>query len=189
MDLDALIDAVRNHYLSRYREAIRDYRARFQPGGPEVLLEFGRDEDYVYRLYRFDLASGAVNPPNFTEVNPATHLEFDPAAFNVGGIMVDVSPFVWNGVEFVVSPPIKDAAVLQAWALRWIDPEETAIPDEFGLGAYVHSITAPEARRDCTSFSVDFGSAPLSCFYGLLDVLSTLGVKSVSIHSCTALGR
>lgn len=61
----------RAYFVEYYASAIVEYREKYQPGGPEVLLEIGGREAlrYAFRLYRMDLASGAVDPPNFTEVN------------------------------------------------------------------------------------------------------------------------
>ena len=58
MELEEILDKVREHYLAEYRRAIASYRERFTPGGPEVLLEIERDTLLVYRYYWMDLASG-----------------------------------------------------------------------------------------------------------------------------------
>lgn len=188
-DLAALIDAARSHYLSNYRQAIVDYCAKFRPGGPEVLVELPRETCDAYRLYRVDLASGAVNPPNFTEVNPETRVSYDPAEFVVDGMVITLSPIVWNGVEFHVTPAIADDHQLQEWALYWIDPEEQREPDESGLGGYLHSITEPETSDTLTAFSVDFGSTGLECFNELLRILRAMNAGHISIHSKALLGE
>ena len=189
MTLDEVLEAVRDHYLTKYREAIGSYRQRFTPSGPEALLETGGDRPLVYRYYRMDLASGAVDPPNFTEVNPQTHLEFEELRFNQGGLTIRLSPIVWNGVEFRVEPQIKDDAPVRAWALRWIDPEERAEADSDGLGAYVHSVTMPVDESESTSLSVDFGSAPTASVLELLGALREAGATAVDIHSRTVLDK
>ncbi len=188
MDLAEIILRVREHYLARYRQSIAAYRVRFQPGGPEVLVEVDRPFPAPYRFYRFDLASGAVDPPNWTEVNPDSHLEFSVFHLDHGGIDLVINPIVWNGVQFRVEPPIRDDKSLQEWALRWIDVEERAESDEDGLGAYIHSITPPTSDSVSTEISIDFGSSPLECFYELLEILRIAGAERVEIHSRTVLG-
>ena len=152
-----------------------------------MLLEIDRETPQAYRYYRMDLASGAVEPPNLTEVNPATHLEFPPRSFNRLGLSISVSPLVWNGIEFRVEPPLSSDASLQSWALRWLDPEERAETDSDGLGAYLHSITVPASDVNATTFSVDFGSAPAASILELLAVLRQSGANSVELHSRTVL--
>lgn len=183
MTLEGILEAVRNHYLSRYREAIASYRKRFTPGGPEVLLETQGEQPLVYRYYRMDLASGAVDPPNFTEVNLSTHLEFENFRVESEGMTIHVSPMVWNGVEFRMQPCIVSDALLQVWALRWIDPEETTESDSDGLGAYIHSISKPDNESGTTNLAVDFGSAPVASVLEQLTVFRQSGVASVEIHS------
>jgi len=187
MSWEEVVGKVRDQYLDRYRGAIAGYRERFSPGGPEVLLEVEGEGQEVFRLHRFDLASGAVKPPNLTEVNSETHLEFDILAVEYEGIAISLAPFVWNGVEFNVSPPIGDTSRLAAWALRWIDPSESNKPDADGLGGYLHSITRIESDAEMSSFSVDFGSAPLNSWRELFDVLASAGTKRVKIHSRSVL--
>lgn len=189
VQLEELLETVRQHYLTAYRRAIRSYKERFKPGGPEVLLQLDRQVPLVYRHYRMDLASGAVDPPNLTEVNPDTHLEFEPLSFNYHGLRIFVSPFVWNGIEFAAAPRLSDDAGIQGWALKWLDLDERAEQDEDGLGAYIHSITTPQDHTNATTFSVDCGSAPVSSVLELFTVLRDSGVTSVDIHSRTVLGH
>ena len=104
-------------------------------------------------------------------------------------MLVEISPFHWNGVEFDVTPAIEDLPALEAWALHWIDPDEQAISDEWGLGNYIHSITAPEYVASKSSFSVDFGSASVESFVSLLNLLIEMGSVEIKIHSNSLLGE
>lgn len=189
MTLVELLNAVRNHYVSKYREAIASYRQRFTPSAPEVLLETKGGCPLIYRCYRVDLASGAVDPPNFTEVNPSSHLDFESFREERDGLAIHLSPVVWNGVEFRAQPSLASDDLLQSWALRWIDPDEKADVDSDGLGAYVHSLTKPESDSEATSLSVDFGSAPVASVLELLAALRQSGATRVEIHSRAVLGQ
>jgi len=181
--LEDVLEAVRDHYIALYREAIASYRQKFTPSAAEVLLETEGERPLVYRLYRMDLASGAVDPPNLTEVNPSTHLDFEAFRADRDGLAILVSPIVWNGVEFRAQPSLANDDALRSWALRWIDPEERAEADSDGLGAYVHSITIPENEAGATSLSVDFGSAPSVSVLEFLEVLRESGAESIEMHS------
>lgn len=183
MDVEQLLDSIRNHYLDAYRVEIKSYKEKFSPGGPEVLLETDGDREYVYRLYRIDLASGATEPPNLSEVNLDTYLNFETLKYSLNGMEIQLSPMHWNGVEFDISPSLKNDMSLQQWALKWLDPEETASPDDFGLGNYIHSITQPQTTELEQTFSVDFGSSESKAFFQLLEILAKEGTEFVSIHS------
>ena len=186
-NLDQLISSIRSHYLTRYQESISKYRERYlgKPNSAEVLLELQRDTPYIYRLYRVDLASGSVDPPNITEVNLDSYMKFHDMQFVVLGVHITMSPIAWNGVEFSVKPPFSDDHKLQHWAEKWIDVEETASRDEFGLGNYIHSITEPINRESETIFSIDFGSAGTQSWYELLLALKEMGAKRITIGSST----
>lgn len=183
--LESIAATARDQYLKAYRERISEYKSRYRPGGPEVLLEVGRSTSYLYRLYRVDLASGAVTPPNFTEVNIEFRPTFTQFRGHFEGITIEVFPFIWNGVEFEVSPPIVDDGQLQKWGLRWIDPSEKATPDSSGLGNYVHSVTEPRTHKGATHFSIDFGSASFESWHELFLVLKKSGANHIKVHSKT----
>lgn len=182
-ELEAVLEQVREHYLATYRRAIARYRKRFERSAAEVLLEVGRDTPLVYRYYRVDLASGATDPPNFTEVNPPAHLKFEPFRCEHAGMSISLSPLVWNGVEFDVEPALVDDSMLQAWALAWIDPDERSPQDADGLGGYLHSICEPESDGNRVRICVDFGSASIGCVLQLLGVLRLAGYRHADIHS------
>lgn len=189
MDLGEILENVRDHYLGKYRAAISTYRERFDPSATEVLLELSGDAPLVYRYYRADLASGAVDPPNFTEVNPESHLEFEPTKLTYEGLEVFLSPIVWNGVEVRVEPRIVSDEPVRSWGTRWIDPDEQAEADGDGLGTYVHSVTAPESDVGSTHFSIDLGSAPVASLLELLVIVRESGAFAAELHSRAVLGE
>jgi hypothetical protein len=180
--------SARELWMSRYVEALRTYRAKYQPGGPEVLLQLSDNgEAAPFRLYRVDLASGATSPPNFTEVNLESVAGFQPERLELpSGLIVTIEPFHWNGVEFTVQGLSTDFAPIADWCLRWLDAAESNPPDRHGLLGAIHSVTAPEIRDDGVMFSVDFGSAPVDAAQSLLDLLASLGATTVSIGSTWA---
>jgi hypothetical protein len=188
MILEEIFEAVRNHYVSGYREVLAESRQE-APGVPEVLLEIEGEGPEIYRYYRIDFTTGDAEDPELIEINGETHLEFEPVEVEHKGVDISVSPLVWNGVEFSVRPELRDDARIQAWALRWIDVEEGAEEDDDGLGAYIHTIGAPESAAGVTLFSVDFGSAPIASVFELLDALRESGARSIEMHSRTVLGE
>src|SRR5207245_6770891 len=79
------------------------------------------------------------------------------------------------------SSDVCSSDLLQTWALRWLDPNEGAAADSDGLGAYIHSVTAPEHDATATTFAVDFGSAPVR---GVLELLTVLRDSEIGRASC-----
>jgi hypothetical protein len=52
-DTLAVLEKVRDHYLSNYEGVLVEYLKRHTPSSPEVLLELPRPERaYAFRLYR-----------------------------------------------------------------------------------------------------------------------------------------
>ena len=177
--------AAREHWISRYVQALEEYQRKYVPGGPEILLQLpDNGEPEAFRLYRVDLASGATTPPNLSEVNVAFTPQFLPERLSeMSGLEVVIEPFHWNGVEFLVEGIAANHEALAAWCLRWIDKAESNPPDTYGLLGTIHSVTLPERRDDGVFFSVDFGTAPVDAVQLLLELLSSLGAKRVHIRS------
>lgn len=190
-DVQALLEDVREHYLSGYHRSIEEFSAEYQKAAPEILLQLQGDESWppVYRLYRVDMGSGDTSLPSLVEFNHPNHLSFDEVNFSAGSISAVLHPIVWNGVEFEtdVFPPSDE--LLSDWATRWIDPDENGVADSFGLSGYVHSVTYPEENQGRMEFSVDFGSAPVECINDLFAVFVEMGVSEVKMHSRAVLEK
>ena len=185
-ELIDILTEYRDHYVEPYHQAIVEYQEKYQPGGPEVLFEIGGREQLppVFRLFRADLASGAVDPPNFTEVNLDSLPRGITGVYELGDMRIELSPIAWNGAEFCSAPFDPDAPSFREWANRWIDVEETREDDEYGLGGYVHSVTYPTVTDEGQMvFSVDFGSAEPIALLELVRVLADMGLEEVKIQS------
>ena len=79
--------------------------------------------------------------------------------------------------------------VLSNWAIKWLDPEEKGVADDYGFEGYLHSITYPEEINGKMHFSVDFGSASLDSVFDLLGVFMEMGVSHVKMHSNTVINE
>ncbi len=185
MDFFAILDAGRTHYLSHYRRAIYEYRERFTPSSPEVLLDLPSSTSPLpYRLYRIDLASGAQSPPDLADLNTDPHADLASTSHEpVPGLQVILRTFVWNGLEFWASPAPKDEGALSHWVERWLDVNDDRPVDSDGLSGVIHSATQPELTEQGWSFSVDFGSAPMAALRELLVLLSDAGVTRLTLRS------
>jgi hypothetical protein len=181
----SILAKVRDHYLSNYESALAEYLKQYRPSGPEVLLELPRPERALaFRLYRADMASNVNGQPSMSEVNPNTHLSFQPFRDRTKlGLAFQMHPIVWNGVEFDFAGEIVDTTPIEKWCISWLDVDEVGPKNEVGLLGAIHSVTPPRTVDGRVHFSVDFGSASLQAFVELLDVLRTMGASDVDISS------
>jgi hypothetical protein len=188
-DVIEILEQVREHYLQGYRQSYESFSDAHDKFAPEVLLQLQNRENlpFPYQLYRIDMASGDGASSNFSEFNHDSHLSFDPIQFTANSIDAELHPIAWNAVEFETNEFDFNNELLSGWALEWLDQEEQADTDEFGIGCYIHSITFPELENGKVHFSIDFGSATLASFHELLSVLIEMGVTDLKIHSRTLL--
>lgn len=190
-DVIEILEQVREHYLQGYRQSYESFSQAHEKSPPEVLLQLQNREKLPlpYQLYRVDMASGDSASPNFSEFNHESHLSFNPVQFSANSIEAVLYPISWEAVEFETNEFNIDNENLSDWALKWLDQEEQADTDEFGIGCYIHSITFPELENGKVHFSIDFGSASLASFRELLSVLIEMGVTDLKIHSRTLLEK
>lgn len=190
-DVIEILEQVREHYLQGYRQSYESFSQAHEKSAPEVLLQLQNREKLPlpYQLYRVDMASGDSASPNFSEFNHESHLSFNPVQFSANSIEAVLYPISWEAVEFETNEFNIDNENLSDWALKWLDQEEQADTDEFGIGCYIHSITFPELENGKVHFSIDFGSASLASFRELLSVLIEMGVTDLKIHSRTLLEK
>lgn len=181
--LSDLAGKIRKHYVALYVSSLTDFQAMYSPSAPEVLFELQLECAYPFRLYRVDMASNVNGDSKLQEVNPQSHLSFDPLTVTAFPSMeVTLYPIAWNGVDFNVNV-ILPSASLEDWALRWLDVDDTHELDINGLQGVIHSVTEPKVKGSHTAFSVDFGSASEIAFEELLGVVAAAGATNVEVRS------
>ncbi|MCP5270134.1 MAG: hypothetical protein H6932_02775 [Burkholderiaceae bacterium] len=184
-DLLALAAAVRERYVEAMLESISAFMDEFQPSAPEVLFEIQRDEALPFRLYRADVAANVEGQPKLRDVNPSTHLSFEPFGIELDeGVTAAIHPFVWNdvGIQFNTALP---AERIEEWAMRWLDPEDRFTQDEHGLQGVIHSIVHEKGVGGDTNLNIDFGSAPVEALSELMELAVNAGASHMSIQSET----
>ncbi|MEP7294974.1 MAG: hypothetical protein ABI702_02215 [Burkholderiales bacterium] len=181
----ALASQVRAHYLRALLASYVDFEAAHAQSATEVMFELQRDEPLPFRLHRADMAAGVDGKADVQEVNPSTHLSFEPFEVEVSeGITVAMHPIVWNdvGLRSNTRLPLEET---EAWALRWLDLEDRHPEDEQGLQGVIHSVSREDAPDGSTLLEVDFGSSPVQALSELLELAFASGASHVSIHSST----
>ena len=147
------------------------------------MFELPREAPLAFKLYRVDMGSNSSSGLKVKEVNPETHLEFEPFREQSGsGLEVTVFPIAWNGVEFRGNFN-SDSTLLEQWALKWLDVEDQNQQDEQGLQGVIHSVTKLEEKDGIAGFSIDFGSAPVEALSELMVIFGGMGATSIEVSS------
>jgi hypothetical protein len=182
-DLLTLAAKVRDHYIKALLASFAEFKAAYSPSALEVMFELQRQDSLPYRLYRADMAAKVNGEAKLQEVNPSTHLSFEPFKLDTGGgLVAAVHPVVWNDVGIKTNAMLPDASI-EAWAMQWLDMDDHHAQDENGLQGVIHSVSRDDTGGEGTELTVDFGSAPVGALKDLIEVLRTCGVSCITIHS------
>jgi hypothetical protein len=184
-ELTSYLSEARANYFEILRSAAVDYRKKFQPSHPEVMFDY-QDSAVPppYRYRRADLASGAVSPPNVTEIHTDPYRLIEPfTVTHSSGVEVTIFPVVWNAVALSADSVPSDIGPLTAWVWRWIDDGDKKPQDELGFAGIIHSISFPKHDGGVWTTTIDFGSAPVEAFDDLVRTLAQMGVHSIVIRS------
>jgi hypothetical protein len=184
MGVEDVVAKVRDHYVDGLRSSIARLKQTASDAVPELMLELGEGRrPRPYSLFRTDLISGGSQKPKITEFNQDSFLDFDPINFSLGHLSCRLHPFYWNGVEIKAIGLPTDWSRFECWVREWIDEADDRESDLDGLAAVIHSVMKPEIEGDHWTTSIDFGSASPETFWNLLELLESLGVRSVELGS------
>ncbi|RYG12188.1 MAG: hypothetical protein EOO07_19445 [Chitinophagaceae bacterium] len=190
MSLDELLTKERNQYLETFQLGLEKYKTA--KSAIEIMIQTKADQNRMlpelYQINRYDLINiDAEGKYGLTEFNleKDSVLDFAPQVYEIDGMKIIVSPFVWNGCELTTDKkPIRS---FDNWAKRWMDIDEVKKPTADGYLNVIHSVTYPAEQNSKWTTSIDFGSSPIVAFKELLTTLSGQGIKTVEVHSKTFL--
>ncbi len=180
------LHSLREYYLDFFRESLEEVRSRFDEFTTELLLELPslKYPEYCHRLYRVDIIGKRAGESRIVEVNV---VEKEPDAWQAAlpsAARID-APIVWNGLEFRITGTALPKRELVAWALHWLDVSDSRYDESAMFQQVVHSISPPTLIEGGYEVSVDFGSAPVSAFDELLELLvrdaSRVSIGSFSV--------
>jgi hypothetical protein len=189
MTLGDLLDSIRGRYLTQFRDSI----AEISSAGRRAIVEPAlRDEcgtlvgEGALRLpLRGDVfVVDDGQPAESCRVDSESVLLFEPIRLVWGNVVqVRVTPFPWDGcdVRVIGIPSSTDWARLRDWFDKWFDAEDTRQAGEQGLSGVIHFLSDPEHDGSAATFQVDFGSAPVEAFEGLMDALRESGATGIEI--------
>lgn len=187
VSLNELLIKERTQYLNVYRAGIKMFRDSSFVLEPllEVRTEESKNLPDICRLYRYDLmvkTNSNLSPTEFN-IHKDSLLKFELQEFEIDGMTVSISPFVWNGCEFHIDRNIYYGDIYNAWSEKWIDAKDVKKENADGFKNVIHSITCPKQINGNSVFSVDFGTAPTNAFIDLLRQLAKLGIQEVEVNS------
>jgi hypothetical protein len=188
MNLQELLNQVRQFYLDRFRDVVKEKRrlprasiisepALRQPGGPVAR------QGSLKLPVRTDLVIRSTAAKDSLQVATEKTLGFDPVAVDWGTLKVELTPFHWEQCQAQLHglPSQVDWAPVVDWYDRWFDEFDKKAPLTKSFQEVVHRLSDPISRNGETTLTVDFGSAPITAFEEFLDALAKLGANSGKI--------
>lgn len=188
MTLDELLTKERNQYLATFQFGLDQHKTA--KSAIEIMIQTtanqNRNLPELYQINRYDLINtNAEGKYDLTEFNldKDSVLKFDDQVYEVNGMTITVSPFVWNGSEFTLEK--KPNITFDNWAEKWMDIDDKKKPGADGFQNVIHSVTFPEEENGKWTTSIDFGSSPIEAFKELMTTFSGQEIKKVEVHSKT----
>lgn len=182
LTIDELLTQQRDQYLTTYKLGLTQNRTN--KSAIEVMLQITADQNRSlpepYQLNRYDLvninAEGKFNLTEFN-LNKDSLLKYEKQVYDIEGMEVEISPFVWNGCEFNLDQ--KPNIFLENWARKWLDIGDKKTVTADGFLNVIHSLTYPREINGEWTTSIDFGSSTIDAFKELLSAFSKQGIKKV----------
>jgi len=119
------------------------------------------------------------NKDHISELRLDKNLDYKYGDFYLDNLKIQLNPFCWNSCEFTVDKI--EVSALANWVIKWLKIDEE-IPD-IDLVEVIHSCSEPALVDNKYSFTIDFGSAPETCFIEFLQFLCDNNVEEVFIET------
>lgn len=177
MDLLALIERVREHYVDQFAIFVERQEQDATRGHAEVKFLIP-EPTALYR--QFACVDFVKNDDGVEAVlfEPEHILQFEAFSGLFGGMELVVEALRWDLVAVRHDLPV--APQLDTWFQHWFDPEDARSDPSARLGGIIHSLNVTPA---CVS--VDFGTAPAEALWQLLEHFDMAGAKRLTINSQT----
>jgi len=183
-DLFELLSSIRSHYVDQFEKALGELRA----GGhgliiePPMLNEQGElaREGALNLPARFDLAVQEGDTASPSMFSPGKMLEFEPVAFEGGGLSIVISPFSWDGVQIAIDG---EAAAVAAALADWFENAIAApegVPED-GLQHAAHFLSDPRVEGGTTLAQADLGTVDVDVVVDLFDRMRFAGAARVEL--------
>jgi hypothetical protein len=176
------VNKARERFMFTYFRLLEEMKGR-EKSAPEVMFEQPGDQPLVFRVKRIDYLVNADQNLQTTLIESQS-IPIAPREYKTAeGMTLILKSLTWQFVEFACNKFDITNAKFMEWCTYWMDLEDEFPRDENGLGGVLHFVSQPFEEENETVFYVDFGSAPLKCFSSLLEVLSQVGVRNVTVRT------
>jgi len=188
MDLQELLNQVRDFYLNHFRDIVKEKRrlprvtiitepALHQPSGQVAR------EGTLNLPVRTDLVVRSTNAKDTMQVATEKPLGFEPVVVDWATLKLELAPFHWEKCQAQVRglPAQVDWHPVVDWYERWFDEFDKKVALKKNFQEVVHRLEDPVSRQGEATLTVDFGSAPVNAFEEFLDALAQLGASSGKI--------
>ncbi|SMX29404.1 hypothetical protein TRP8649_03538 [Pelagimonas phthalicica] len=176
MEFLSLLEALRNDYMTRYEAAHQELLQSTNEVVAEVAFELSEDSTVFNRLYVVDFLESYPDGPSAVEIAAEESDYSGPGSYVFNTIAVTMFPSSWDDINIELPIPAHKIAGFEPWFDRWMDIDGVHTPSGEAYLASIHSVIL----QDNTVF-VDFGTAPVTAFTSLLDLLADNQITSVSI--------
>lgn len=183
MSISELVNAISDHYICGFRDAIYKQKEKFQLA-TEVLLKFNNDSEELYSLNRVDMLIKNEEKYNIAIFENNTYIQFEPIKFQSKTVNFILNPCYWNFVEFKITGNFEHILPeFINWSNKWLDPTDATLNKQKEFTNLIHRIERPKYNDSFWYFAIDFGTSNYDAFSELLDILSSDKIKSVDIGS------
>jgi hypothetical protein len=183
MNLNSLVEQVRNHYVEQFEVFAEEQRKGCVQGASEVKLQLGTESRIYRSLYCADFIKNDEerDGPQIAELLPDSFLDFPPFSIELDDGMLVVDHLRWD--DIVISHDVSDlpSTEIDDWFCRWFDPEDIRHVEDAPLSDNIHSLLIEPYL-----LSVDFGTAQEAAFTDMLDLLVRAGACNLRISSSRA---
>ena len=175
MDLNGLLQCVRDHYVEQFRVFVAAMQDELGGGVAELKLQIKEGEGLFRGLYCIDFCANIDGQASFREMQPDLVLNFDRFMGTVGQADLEVVSLRWHDInvehDLEASP-----GGLDGWFDTWFDPEGTRYDPAAEFSLCIHSVSTEPGK-----LNVDFGTAPPDAFWHLVKVLLDAGARRIRI--------
>jgi hypothetical protein len=188
MTFGEILDAVRDHYVTRLSAVIAEERARVPKVKVVTEAAYLTADGKVARegffasplrqdIFVLDESGRSI------QVQTEGAITFPKVSFEWEGVPVVIGPFRWNECRTRLTGVGRGAdwKPLTGWFSAWFDETDHHAPLADGLKGAVHFLSDPEFDAGAARLCLDLGSAPVEAFEHLLDALARLRPTTIEI--------
>jgi hypothetical protein len=181
-EAERLVVQVRDHFVAQFRTFVEEQRRGCTVGWPEVKLKLKAQSENFGNFRCLDFIKRDPEY-EFVKLAPANVLLFTPISVQLGAAMVTIDALQWHDAvveyDLVSAPP-----AIGAWFNYWFDLDNERDDLDADLLGIIHLLIVKQG-----ALGADFGTAPASVFWELMQLLEEGGAKNIRVGGVNARRR